>query len=188
MKKVILLVILLLVSNSGFAKKKPKSQPVYDHVGHIAYHPGTFHDLLEGRNDLFYDGDYTCTPGTEHYAPDCRKHTDWVVTEMIAYNEVSLDDGSILIIPLPSRNAVCMSDAVTKFYGMANHKKCEEPWQHTEKTTVLQSGDPLSSQLLGAAASWERRHPKPAGSTMSAEFRYAVNRSAEIQIDPKDMF
>ena len=87
-------VFVLLVSPASARKKQPLSY----HEATVAYHGPRMRNLIEGRTDLYYSGDYVCTPGSEHYAPDCRKTTDWWITESESYAEVVLEDHTILIV------------------------------------------------------------------------------------------
>jgi hypothetical protein len=86
----ILLLALLPVAPAAYARTK------YDRSGKVEYHPRQMRDLLAGRTDLFYDGDYVCTPGDEHHAPDCRKN--WWVIDAEGYRSVTLDDGTQILV------------------------------------------------------------------------------------------
>lgn len=85
-----LLILVALIASCAQAKKK------YDHLGKVEYHPPQQRDLLAGRTDLFYDGDYICTPGDEHHAPDCRKN--WWVIDAEGYRKITLDDGTQFLV------------------------------------------------------------------------------------------
>jgi len=69
----------------------------YNHIGTLESHAPKMKDLIEGRTDLYYAGEYICTPGSEHYAPDCRKITDWFVKTRDGYTTFTLDDGTVLV-------------------------------------------------------------------------------------------
>lgn len=93
------IIFLLLISSPCFAKHKPKPKPIsFDHVGTVTYHAAHVKYLLEGRTDIFHDGEYECTPGDEHHAPDCRTFTDWNIVTRKEFTEISLDDGRRVIL------------------------------------------------------------------------------------------
>jgi hypothetical protein len=68
----------------------------YDHWGKAEHHSSQSRYLLAGRTDLFYSGDYTCIPGDEHHAPDCRQ--DWWVIDALGYTNVALEDGTQIVV------------------------------------------------------------------------------------------
>jgi hypothetical protein len=67
------------------------------HKGRVVYVWGTMRDLTAGRTDLYHSGEYTCTPGTEHYAPDCRKAQGWFVREGERI-DATLEDGTVVAV------------------------------------------------------------------------------------------
>jgi hypothetical protein len=77
------------------------------HKGRVVYVWGTMRDLTAGRTDLYHSGEYTCTPGTEHYAPDCRKAQGWFVREGERI-DATLEDGTVV--------AVDWGDATTEVF------------------------------------------------------------------------
>jgi len=123
------LVFLLLLTSPASARKKP---PLSYHEATVAYHGPRMRNLLEGRADLFYDGDYVCTPGSEHYAPDCRKTVDWWVTESESYAEVVLEDHTILIV---TSSAPCLNlgRGLDEHVARTTIEDCQkrEPWDRS---------------------------------------------------------
>lgn len=167
--KSLFFVILLLVSTNAFCKKKPK--PV-EHIGQMTYHAETFHSLLEGRSDLFEDGDYVCLPGDEHHAPTCKTRADWIVTDAFGYVEIKLDDGSTVV--------------VTDNPGPGLEDQKHEPWSHGNDTTTLRSRwEPVkAAPLFQVARDWE---PFLADGNVHT-FRYGVDTFGNIyRLDELDL-
>jgi hypothetical protein len=67
-------------------------------TGKIVDHPAKVRDLLANvpESEQFHDGEYICLKGDANHAPDCRKITDWFVTEQESYTDVILADGQLL--------------------------------------------------------------------------------------------
>lgn len=172
-------VVALLLSQPATAKKK---QPEfnYNKTAKIVLHPEQRHDLLEGRNDVYYEDfpggeHYVCLPGDELHAPYCDKWENWNIRTAIAYDEVLLEDGTVLVIPMwdsgePLTGIVrCGSD---------EGKKCSEPWNHTDKTKVLKIGSALRQDILHVLEAHVN----------ATSFRYAVDQAGEVHIDPCDLY
>ena len=158
--KNLVFVILLLVSINAFCKKKPK--PV-EHIGRMTYHAEKFHSLLEGRADLFEDGDYVCLPGDEHHAPTCKTRADWIVTDAFGYIEIKLDDDSTVVV----------TDNPGPFFEDQEH----EPWKHDNDTLTLRSrGNEGKQPLFQLAKDWE---PFLTEGNVQP-FRYAVDEFGNI--------
>lgn len=105
-----LLFVSLAFCQYTFAKKKPAN----DHVGKAVYHELKLENQLAhyDPDKLYHVGDYICTPGTEHYAPDCRTSTDWFVKTQSPYAEITLDDGRKAIVPFegPTPGEIMLED------------------------------------------------------------------------------
>ena len=123
MKKIVILFLACACVSQGHAEK-------YDHSGTMEYQAGKVKNLIEGRTDLYYAGDYICTPGSEHYAPDCRKSTEWWVTEEESYTSVILDDGTTIIVTRGTDPLNVFSQLTVK-WELPLLEKTETPTQTT---------------------------------------------------------
>jgi hypothetical protein len=193
-KLVLLMAVATLAMPAAFAKKKPRL--IYDHTATMVYHAAKVRNLIEGRTDLYHAGEYTCTPGDEHYAPDCRTYTDWFVTEAVSYTEITLDDGTeIVVTDSPS---LCWCD----------HHSCEpeetktldgdcrkrEPWDHDKiRLVVRRDVENIGNPLLKIASDWTRSKEDIRGKLeflkdgAKETFRYSLLQGGEIEIDPVDL-
>jgi hypothetical protein len=129
MKKLTLMMLLMLMLAPSATAKKSK----YNHAATMTHHGAKVTSLIEGRKDLYYSGDYICTPGSDQYAPDCRLQSDWFVVDAVSYDDVLLEDGSqIIISPEPE----CQSLPTCR---------TRQPWDHDKVKYVLFGavGDPI---------------------------------------------
>jgi hypothetical protein len=69
----------------------------YDHVGKMTFTPGVKKNLLDGRDDVYYSGDYACVGGDEHHAPNCDKLEMWIIWVVIPHTTFELEDGKKLV-------------------------------------------------------------------------------------------
>lgn len=171
-KLLVIMAALFILSSAALAKKKQKlPEFTYDRTGQIIHHAEVRRYALDGRNDLYNSGDYICTPGDEHNAPTCQTYVDWFVTAKAAYDEVLLDDGSVLIIPLTA-HPTC---------GLDRDKKCSEPWNRTDKTTVVTPPVELQLRLPHEYATDASK-----AVVGSKTFHYAIDQGGVIHVDPRD--
>ncbi len=178
---VILLAVATFGASAAFAKKKPRI--IYDHTATMTYHGPNVKNLLDGRTDLYYAGDYTCRPGSEHYAPDCRLSTDWYITVAVSYIEIRLEDNTEIAVTTWPCDPEIMS---------AKYCREHEPWDHEKAQTItlLDRGNPY----LDIATDWQagkafgRYNEKLESLKDGAKktFHYSI-QNGEIEIDPLDL-
>lgn len=144
----------------AFARKKEKL--AFTHSGEVVAHAATARFLLDGRDDLFYSGDYVCLPGDEHHAPDCARYADWMVDDKFAYIEVHLDDSSTIIICFHPENLQ------------------REAWNHDATVTTIRDEN-LHNDLVLLALRWEGA---PNGEP--ASFHYAIDDDGRIWIKKRE--
>lgn len=150
---IFILLTFVLAGPSSYGKTQAK----YNHVGKVEYHPPQTRDLLAGRTDLFYDGDYICTPGDEHHAPDCRKN--WWVIDAQGYKTITLDDGTQILVfdnnidldnvfnrlPIPNCRPPCSS---TFRYRL---RKIKKDWMKFQEIEIEGIGKGYYQPLEGTA-------------------------------------
>jgi hypothetical protein len=140
---VLLLAVAMFAVPSAFAKKKPSVS--YDHTATMTYHDSKVRNLLDGRTDLYYVGEYTCTPGSEHFAPDCRLYRDWFHTDVVSYIEIALEDGETIVVT----DSVCEAPADCRKL---------EPWDHEKvQTTLRRTFEDMQNPIREFAMQWEAR-------------------------------
>jgi hypothetical protein len=175
---VVLLVIATLAASPALAKKKP---PVsYDHTATMTYHDSKVRNLLDGRTDLYYSGDYTCTPGSEHFAPDCRLYRDWFHTDVVSYIEIVLENGETIVVT----DSVCEAPA-----------DCQklEAWDHEKvQTTLRRTFEDMQNPIREFVMEWEARdrsrpERQPLKDGAKKTFHYHLLLPGIIEIDPLDV-
>jgi hypothetical protein len=166
----ILLLALLLVPSIALAKQKPKLAD-YNLVAKMTYHAPHVKDLREGRTDLFYDGDYTCTPGDEHHAPDCRTYDGWLLETQASFTDIFLADGRRIIIG-----------------GDGTSWCTAELCKQTSNVEILNKRDlpkiPPDPSITHSPMLEDMMPPKDGG---TVEFRYRLLSSDEIEIMPRNL-
>jgi hypothetical protein len=183
-------IFVLLISSLAFAKHKPKPAPVYDHVATMTYHAAHYKYLLEGRTDIFYDGDYECTPGDEHHAPTCATHFDWMIETQKEFKEINLDDGRRVIVG-GDGTSWCTSERCTPTSNVwiANPSDLPEPPRE-----VIDENPPGVSpevaRILNEAREKNRdprlTPPAPFKDGGTFEFHYRLLEKGNIEVKPKE--
>jgi hypothetical protein len=75
-------------------------------TGKIIKHPGKGHFIwtLTPASELYYVGEYVCTPGGDNYAPTCYAPGEGFITEQEDYTELIFADGEVVRVEKSTRN------------------------------------------------------------------------------------
>jgi hypothetical protein len=175
MKSLILLTVIFLAAQFALAKDK------YDHIGRIDFYPGTVKYLLEGRTDLHYAGDYTCTPGTDNYAPDCRKAEDWYQTTAHSFTFITLEDGTTIRVSEDPEDYMNVFTRVETQWSLAQNDMQQASTRAVLKQVHSQPGysDAEEAKAISASMAGPRSN--------QGTFRYRLgkfkNGQQEIEIE-----
>jgi hypothetical protein len=184
MKSIALFVLLFVLALPAFAggNKYPLTMTAVFTKGESV--------LLRDSSKIYHVGDYECTPGDEHNAPDCRTIEEWAKVDSMAGIPdtllFTLADGSqvgvsALSIHEAPEYTQC-SPGVEFIFCNLYYEFLGRQQVNTVRTSKYGQTESMSSEEYTAASEAKHRELFGDGNTMTLMFRY------KLKGKPKDRF